>query len=379
PEFARKFQLHFFSVDPDLVIEDSLLIEKTSQSVQPKSLSHSKPPGILVPVHPWEANYLKSQPEVQREMAAGRIIEFGPTGEFFQATSSVRTLYSSEVEFFYKLSLHIRITNCIRRNVLSEMKSSLELSRVISNLPEEFRQKFGNFKILLEPGYLTVGSEGKEIEGFGLILRESIGGETPEKTLVVAASLFGNRKEGIRYLNQFLEKSGMSPEVWWKCYLDQLVAPVFHLYFHYGLMSEPHLQNTVVILKKGVPAGVALRDLDGFKAVEGTWTASQISAREVCKDLLFSPDEAWNRLLYCLIVNHLAEAAAVLSLGSAEGERRLWMILNQYLADLSLPGFPSIPVFPAKGNLVTRFRRATDRASSYFDLKNPVLREAGNA
>lgn len=408
PEFGQSFQLHYFGAKRANVVQDSLLEKETLDLVSPGGVPQHLSMGheargdrdefVPIPVHPWEAKYLLGLPEVQEGLRNHSLVDLGALGPPFFATSSVRTLYSPEQPFFYKMSLHVRVTNCIRRNALSEMRSAVELTRLLRGIRKAFAGQYPNFRWLEEPGFLSLClTEGQEeTEGFGMILRESLTPYLRGKELpLVSAALFGNQARGRHYLSQFVRRAGMSEVAWFSRYLEVLLPPVLDLYFNYGLMSEPHLQNIVVCLTEGVPTQILLRDLDNFRLIQGGWGAENMAHSDFLQDLVFEKDEAWNRFVYCLIVNHLNETIYSLSRCGAVGpekgitvektERLLWTCLKEHLkayrdfhqgnkteAGSRISGLLQRDGLPTKGNLVTRFRRAVDRNAVYFQIPNPL-------
>jgi siderophore synthetase component len=102
----------------------------------------------------------------------------------------------------------------------------------------------------------------------------------------------------------------------------------------------------------------------------------------VAKGMAYDTGRTWDRVFYCLIVNHLDQVAAALADGCpdpAAAEAELWRLLRETLAkcaaDLGNPprlrelldGAP----LPAKGNLKLRWARAADREAAYVPLQTP--------
>ncbi|GAA3293733.1 hypothetical protein GCM10020295_16400 [Streptomyces cinereospinus] len=81
----------------------------------------------------------------------------------------------------------------------------------------------------------------------------------------------------------------------------------------------------------------------------------------------------WERLVYCLVVNHLAELAEAL----AERHAGLdpWAAVRRELARHDLPeiaGLLTAPTLPAKTNLLLRWTGADGAAARYRPLPNPL-------
>ncbi len=83
----------------------------------------------------------------------------------------------------------------------------------------------------------------------------------------------------------------------------------------------------------------------------------------------------WDRVAYCLLINHVGGLLAALADRDPVAEPALWEAVLDVLADVEpfaeleavLAGEP----VPAKTNLLTRWRGAADRDSSYVPLHLP--------
>ncbi|MCC4820651.1 IucA/IucC family protein, partial [Vibrio lentus] len=71
---------------------------------------------MLYPCHPWEVYTLLQNPVVKTAIEQGKIIPLGLGGKKLLPTSSVRTLYHPDMDWFAKFSINVRLTNCVRKN-----------------------------------------------------------------------------------------------------------------------------------------------------------------------------------------------------------------------------------------------------------------------
>ncbi len=136
---------------------------------------------------------------------------------------------------------------------------------------------------------------------------------------------------------------------------------------------------------EGWPQQVIFRDLEGVKLVSaqhGPLLASL--APGVARGLAYDRERGWNRVAYCLIVNHLAEMAAAIADCCPAREKRLeaalWSRARAVLAGFGrdhgwtpelralMAGVP----LPAKANLTVRWARAADREAAYVRVPNPL-------
>ncbi|MGH7869881.1 MAG: IucA/IucC family C-terminal-domain containing protein, partial [Candidatus Dormibacteraceae bacterium] len=160
------------------------------------------------------------------------------------------------------------------------------------------------------------------------------------------------------------------------------IPPVLHAYFGHGVVLEPHLQNVLVgVTADGMPVQMIFRDLEGVKLLPEQHSAilDELPPR-VRAALSYSPEQGWKRVVYCLVVNHLAELAAAMNEVQPGIERRLWSVAREHFLECAnyydwpfqlrelLAGVP----LPAKANLRTRFLQAADRDATYVSVANPL-------
>lgn len=404
PELRTRFPLHWFAVPHELLRQHSLLAQTTDALISEDAAGLAAPDRALVPVHPWQARHILGLPAVRQAMAEGRIMDLGLSGKDYIPTSSVRTLFHPDAPFFLKLSLHVRLTNCLRKNAHYELEGAVEVTRLMREVMPRMAM-FPALRVLEEPAYLTVdlpdaepGARTDVQEAFGLILRDGVQGIAGEGiTPIVAAALFAENAGGMPRARDLCRSIARrerlsypaAAETWFDAYADGLIAPVLHALFAEGIVFEPHLQNTLVGLRDGRPERIVLRDFEGVKLVTGRFDANRVAhlSPAAGQALWYDEERGWNRIAYCLFVNQLGEAVDHLAAGDAGLSARLWRIvrhkIEQYQAaygsrksteklDSLLSGAP----LPAKTNLLVRFTRQADRHATYAPLDNPLV-EAG--
>ncbi|WP_431906865.1 IucA/IucC family protein [Micromonospora carbonacea] len=348
PELRSVFRLHWLAVPDDLVAEAGPFDPLVA------ALDPPRPPAghRVLPVHPWQLALVPpAHPRVRR---------LGPAGVPVRPTASVRTLYSPEADLFVKTSLHVRITNCLRKNARYELTSAVALTELLSGLPMP-----AGVALLTEPAYRTVDARGAD-EAYGTILRTGLRphlrpGDAPLLAAALAAAPL----------------APADPVAWWQSYVELLVPAVLYGWLRHGVVHEAHLQNVVVVLDpEGRPVRMLLRDLEGAKLDTsrwGTWPDG------VPSQVAYGPLDARRRVLYCLFVNHLAGICGALADARPGIELRLWRTLRAVVAAVSadlgdppelhalLRGEPLM----AKANLLVRWRRDADRAAPFVPVPNP--------
>ncbi|MFC5513411.1 IucA/IucC family protein [Massilia jejuensis] len=403
PEMGTRFPLHYFAVRRDDLLQQSVL-----ETPCDRIIARQAPAGLvagddfaLIPTHPWQARYLLTHPCVAEALRAGRLRDLGAQGEAYYPTSSIRTLFHPDNPYFYKASLNIRITNCVRKNAVYELEGALQVTRIMRGLMPGLQRLFPGADVLEEPAFISLdlkledAQRNKEVtEGFGMILRRGFTGALrPGVTPLLAGALFGNHVHGEQRLRELLALSGQRrgapweevAERWFSRYVEQVMYPVLHCYFAHGIIFEPHLQNVVIGVGGGLPQQVFLRDFEGVKLVAERHGAQQLQeispqAREA---LWYSDELGWKRIAYCLFVNNFCEAINQIGAGDARLQQRLWSVVGQHLhryqtrfgdarsarrIDAVLGGAP----LPGKSNLLNRFLKRADRATTYLPVANPI-------
>lgn len=400
PEMRTRFPLAWFAVPREDIAQQSLLATPCDRLIAANAPEVADD-RVAVPVHPWQAGYLRTHPLVRDALASGRLLDLGAQGADFFPTSSIRTLYQPRNPYFYKLSLNIRITNCVRKNAWYELESAMHVNRVLRPLLPELAQRFPGLALMEEPAFLSVDLRDADveknrqvIEGFGLILRQSVDTlRAPDTVPLLAGSLFGNHYYGQARVAQLLAelsaRDGVHPDAmterWFSGYVEQLIYPVFYLFFSHGVIFEPHLQNVVLGVRHGMPAQLLLRDFEGVKLTPARHPAASMPelSERAQASLWYDDDQGWNRIAYCLFVNNLCEVIAQLGADRPAMIARLWSVVRHHLhvyqhrhgdhasaqrINALLAGSP----FPAKTNFSNRFFQRADRASTYVPVTNPI-------
>ncbi|MFG2842002.1 IucA/IucC family protein [Kitasatospora sp. NPDC048296] len=387
PESRAAFQLRHLAVRAELLAEESL---DEDASARLDGLGDVPNGYQLLPAHPWQYQLIGDHPLLRAAMARGDVLDLGPRGERFAATASVRTLHGADA--FLKFSLNVRITNCLRKNAAYELTGAVALTRLLAPALTDLARRFPDAAMLREPAFRTLalpGADGRPdralYEGFGLILREGFGGLLrPGVTPLLAAAVADEHPTGSAHISRLLGdgSDGAAALDWWRAYLRLLLPPVLAAYFDHGVVLEPHLQNVLIgVDADGRPAQVLFRDLEGTKLVPEQ-NADILAALppEVAGPMTYDAERGWDRVVYCLLVNHVAELLAALADRHPELEGALWQAvrdtLEEYAAAHGRPPrlralLAGVPL-PAKANLLTRWERKADREAGYVRLPSPL-------
>ena len=392
PEVGACFQLYWFKVDPTLL---------RHQGEDPRNtLSQLSGRDDAYPCHPWEVARVLADPLVKRAQQLGLIQYLGPLGQAMYPTSSVRTLYHPQMAYFLKFSMHVRLTNCVRKNAWYELDSAVALTRLLGPIMSELAIQQPGFLLMPEPSATSLDlsafgtlEEAREVtECFGIVYRENLTlADREQYRPHVAMALFTwdqqDRSVCRQHVQRYADNKGLSLEQatlnWLDAYAGQMLGGVLYCLFRQGVVLEPHLQNTVIgFAEDGLPCRVWIRDLEGTKLVPEIWPAARLSALDerTRSSVYYSAQKAWQRVGYCALVNNLGEAIFHLANGSDTLEQQLWARISDLLrAQSTRLGHPpelrelcAGGPFPSKENFMTRLLMRADREAGYTLLPSPL-------
>lgn len=392
PEVGASFQLHWFNIHPSLLLEYG---QPTAQNICHQLTGRQN----LYPCHPWEVERILQSATYQKASTSGLIQYLGPQGQAVWPTSSVRTLYHPELNVFIKCSIHVRLTNCVRKNAWYELESAVGMTALLDATFKQVEQKHLGFYMLREPGASTLdftqadpNASAENLidlkESFGIVYREKL--PMPAGQIHLAGALASWNIKGESQLENLLAKEsslhciGQSEFTlkWLRQYFELIVPSTFELLFQHGVVLEPHLQNTLLGLHQGLPAQVWVRDLEGTKLVYTHWPEHRLKglSTRAIDSVHYSQDQGWKRVSYCLLVNNLAEIIFHACQHRPHLETHAWDILflvieksSQSLGSpIELERLTQGHPLPSKNNLKTRLFKKADRLSDYTYLANPL-------
>ncbi|WP_328709217.1 IucA/IucC family protein [Microbispora hainanensis] len=377
PETHARFAPRLLGVRADLVAQEG-------DTAALDTFGNAPDGYVPLPAHPWQLGLLAA--ELRGPFADGRLVDLGPGPRAVVPTSSVRTVYDPGTGMCLKFSLDVRITNCVRKNAWYELRGAVELTRRLAPVFERLARRFPGTRWLPEPGYRSATLGTRLLEGLGVIVRTGPWAVCGPGTTPVLAGALAAGADGVP--EAVLARRTADPVAWWGAYVERVAFPVLDAFFRHGVVLEAHVQNVLVGFDAaGWPVEAVFRDLEGTKLVTGRHDLTGVPGG-VAAPLSYDAARGWNRVAYCLFVNHLAEVAATTA-GTADGVlRALWAVaresLERYVADHAagldalapltrvLAGAP----LPAKANLGVRWARAADRAAGYVPVPNPLRVDA---
>lgn len=396
PETGAAFPLRRLAVRTPLVLEEYL--DPADLAALDRHRPADVPDGYtFLPAHPWQWQLIRDLPSIRRALAEGDLVDLGDGPVTVWPTSSVRTVHDGDG--FLKFSLNVRITNCLRKNSSYELTGAVALTRHLTPVAADLTARFPGTTLLREPAYRTVslGDGVESLEALAVIVREGLHDAIPGSRVLLAAAVADEYPTSRAQLSRLLPSADdtqvMAAQVlaWWSAYLRLLVPPVVAAYSDHGVVFEPHLQNVLVAVDAdAMPIQILLRDLEGTKLVPDQPANAEFLAtmpESVARAMTYDAQRGWDRVVYCLVVNHLSEMLAALADLAPDLapnlEARLWREVRTVLLECAerhpddarlralLAGVP----LPAKANLFTRWERLADREAGYVRLASPLSDE----
>jgi len=395
PERGARFRLHYLAVHQELLVEawleapDTGLADEVLTAARAR-LGERHTEYAVLPMHPWQADYLLPQPDIRPLLAAGLLVDLGVLGPLAHATSSVRSVWVPETGHGYKLPLQVRITNLIRENTLEQSRRTLEAARVIHHLRDDLESDA--LRVVMETGYRTLDSDhpalaAHRVPAFTILCRPM---PVEAREACVMASLLEPYpgEAAPKLIAAIRHGAGRDLDLhrWFAAYLEVAMVPILEVLARTGVSFEAHLQNTQLRLEGGWPRTLFVRDLEGVsldreRVIAAAWWPELGIAAD--SPLLYPAEIAWRRTQYYFFVNHLGGVVHALAshLGVDEGE--FWRLAGDRLArlreapDPRLAGYAEALLladhWPAKANLLSCFRQRGD-TPLFIDVVNPIKR-----
>lgn len=378
PERAAVFQLRWIIADRD--VGAALWRDAQAEARSRKILAglaglSDKAIGerLLLPSHPWQAERLECNPAFANLAAQGRAILTLPSGAWMQPTSSVRTLFAPEANIFLKLPIEARITNFVRTNPREQIARSMAAGRALAAIQEQVVAC--GLDILDEPGAIWIDRPGLEAIT-GVILRDA-----PAREAYVLAGLLEPSADDGRPM---LATMGCNPsgatevEAWLRAYVRKAVLPPLRLFARTGVSLEAHSQNSLLVLDRGNPDRLIVRDLEGV-SIDRERFKSVAPGLDLDTSVFSPAEEARQRLVYYLISNQLNHVVAMIARLVDVPEITLWHAAADTLANLAEDGeteglvawLLEMETLPAKANFTSCFAGRGERPD-YVAIANPL-------
>ncbi|NJQ21718.1 IucA/IucC family siderophore biosynthesis protein [Pantoea sp. LS15] len=404
PDFASRFPLRWFAVESTLIAGDSLnvslrerLLRFAAQSA-PELLGHFTDTRWLLPMHPWQAEYLLGQEWCQRLVTNGSLQDLGEAGAQWLPTSSSRSLYSETNSDMIKFSLSVRLTNSVRTLSVKEVKRGMRLARLAKTERwQDLQVRYPTMRVMQEDGWAGLRDESGVIQEESLMaLRVNLLFDTPDTQTNVLVSLTQAAPDGgdsllaaaVRRLSERLDLPlARAARCWLDAYCDRVLLPLFSAEADYGLVLLAHQQNILVEMQQDFPVGLIYRDCQGSAWTEGA-DAWLKEAGETDVENRFGESQLLRYFPYYLLLNSTLAVTAALAAAGFDSEENLMSRVRDALASLRttakqtrcLDYVLDSPTWNCKGNFFCYLHdrnenTIADPAVIYFDFSNPFYKE----
>lgn len=405
PDFASRFPLRWFAVDKQYIAGESLqlplrarLLRFAAQSA-PGLLEHFTDRRWLIPMHPWQAQYLLAQPWCQALEQRGMLACLGEAGAAWLPTSSSRSLYCECSDDMIKFSLSVRLTNSVRTLSVKEVKRGIRLAKMAQTPTwQTLQAQHPTLRVMQEDGWVALRNLNGDIEEESLMaLRVNLLHATPDTQTNVLVSLTQAAPDGgdsllaaaVRRLSQRLNLPlAQAARCWVQAYCQRVLLPLFSAEADYGLVLLAHQQNILVEMHEDLPVGMLYRDCQGsaFTDTAHDWLAQQ---GEQEAENRFTENQLLRYFPYYLLVNSTLAVTAALGAAGFAQEDALIAQVRDALIQLRLrvrntrclDYVLDSPSWNCKGNFFCYLNDCNentlaDPATIYFDFANPFYQEA---
>ncbi|RYZ60260.1 MAG: IucA/IucC family siderophore biosynthesis protein [Proteobacteria bacterium] len=350
PEYAGKFPLAWFAVDPYIVRRVSSEAFAGKNWVQElieadpllSSLVDAKIPEgfLLYPMHPWQALHLLAMPKMKAHQSEGRILSLGEHGGSWYPTSSVRSIYQPKSPYMLKTSLSVRLTNSVRTLLLREVDRGVQAHDVFcSSEGKKLLALYPDFKVIYEPAYWAIlDDEANPIDESIVICRMNpFEADESGQGLVLASLTQDDPFYGETVIETLIESyrqdhavSGrVASELWFDRYCRVVLEPLLMAQADFGILLGAHQQNILVAMEDSLPKTLYFRDCQGTGYSELAYEnlKDEIASLDLTNGNVLPKDMANTLFIYYLFINatfnvistiarkgHLSEDAMIESL-----------------------------------------------------------------
>ncbi|APD90002.1 short-chain oxidoreductase [Alteromonas mediterranea] len=412
PELKGNFKLHYFAAKQSITFSNSAETASAFEILENIALCdgapstktlieelHSKNLKLLA-VHPLQADWLCAQAHIQTLLEEGELRHLGELGPLFTPTSSVRTLYNAELDYMVKVSIPVKVTNSLRKNMHHELEAGVTLCRLLKRCG--FSKLYPEFKFIDDPAYVSLNAGKAKESGFELILRKNpfnkanqidgLGGTQSIAALVQDPLFPGAHSRLANIIHSLAQKERIDSSVvatkWLDRYLNCAIEPAIRLFDQCGIALEAHQQNSLLEIADGYPTAYYYRDNQGFYLSKERQQILETMEPQLvhCKDLFYSEQMIINRFTYYLFFNQLFAVINRLGSDQLALEPTLLHKIHGKLKSM-LPSLGSLGTafvtsvlerekLPFKANLLTRVEdvdelEAQDELAVYVWVNNP--------
>lgn len=227
----------------------------------------------FLPLHEWQWDHF-ILPLFAEDLARKNLIPLGKGEDQYLPQQSIRTFVNLSHRKKHHVKLPMSILNTLVYRGLPSERTVLapKITDYIKGIYQRDPFLRDECRVILpgeiasinvdHPDYASLPDAPYQyLEMLGCIWRESIYSylEEGEKPITLAALLHTDGN-GIPFVMQLVEKSGLDLEEWLSRLFATLLPPLLHYLYRYGVVFSPHGQNTILVLKDFAPHRLAVKD-----------------------------------------------------------------------------------------------------------------------
>ena len=401
PEFRNSFQLHYFWAKHDCVLAMSNYTNKNNDLQLPADFTSklSLGEGYLFPVHPWQAKHLKTIPAIQKMLSNKNLHDIGVQGEYFSATSSIRSVYAQNSPYMLKLSLNVMITNSVRMQYERELYRAIAVSKFWqSEIGLELNKFYPQFTPITDPGFMCLHEDGHLIEESAVLMRENPFMDIGNNVTCLASLCQDNPYQQNNRFNSIIPSIARKYELdhtlaaclWFNNFLTICIEPLLWLFCRYEVALEAHQQNLLIKLDdEGLPQHAYYRDSQGYYVTDDASKVYSQSTEIYSTFASGSHEFISHHFSYYLIMNSVTGVINALGYSRLIEEAELikcmqdFILLKQSTWPKEKTAYLSLllnsPTLPTKDNMATKLfdldelTASLEEQSVYSNISNPFL------
>ncbi|KAK6509773.1 hypothetical protein TWF481_004503 [Arthrobotrys musiformis] len=381
PEFGSKFGLRFVAVAKDYVeaedgtcgkiseisrvnpIQDTGIdafnsalndcYKDTLEDLRRELIRIGKRPDdfVLIPVHPHQLD--NAIPKLHAEALAREIVIPLQSSLPAHPLMSYRTFAVKGREtrgLHIKTALEVQLTGAIRgissASARNAPRMSRLLARIIAGDTDLQRTDSAGRELFIPERALAAVAFKESRRSLAAILRDDIENDMGEDEVALPVASFFARSPltGNPVLLDLITELGTTKTAWLRALVEVCVPPCLIFLSRYGISLEPHPQNTAIILRKGWPSRMHVRDFGGARILPSRLAKHGLSIElDAATGLVISSsseDEGTAtlraKLFYPLFGNNLAEVIATLAKEDKTVESELWGVVRSVVRQTGL-------------------------------------------
>ncbi|MEV4766902.1 IucA/IucC family siderophore biosynthesis protein [Micromonospora chokoriensis] len=214
----------------------------------------------LIPAHPWQW-WNKLAVTFAGELAQRRLVHLGPGPDVYLAQQSIRTFFnvSEPGRHYVKTALSVLNMGFMRGLSAAYMAATPAINDWLADLIAGDEVLTGTGLTVIRER-AAVGYRHRQYEAatdrtspyrkmLAALWRESpVPDLAPGRRLSTMAALLHVDSEGGSLAAALIARSGLTPEVWLRRYLDAYLTPLLHSFYAHDLAFMPHGENVILVL-----------------------------------------------------------------------------------------------------------------------------------